>query len=599
MTRVFSGSASFALWLILGVGMGVAQPQHAISMYGDPALPPDFVSLPQANPNAPEGGTLVLGERGGFDSMNPYILKGRAPWAVRAHTIETLLGRNYDEPFALYGLLAESVEVPEDRSWVEFVIREQARFSSGDLVTVDDVIWSFETLGTLGHPRYAAAWLNIADITQTGPRAVKITFKETDLEAPLLMGLRPILRKADWDGRAFDVSSLDVPTGSGPYIVEDFEPGRFITLKRDPDYWGNDIAFNQGMHNFDEIRYEYFTDGTALFEAFKRGDLSFYREFNAVKWAEAYDVPAVNDGRIVRAEIPHQRPTGLRGFVMNTRNPLFADHNARDAMITLFNYEFIAKTITGGNDPRITSYFSNSVLAASSEPASGKVADLLEPFAESLPSEVMDGYSLPKGNPDGRDRRAVRKALQLLGEEWSVQNGVLTHVNGQVFQFDVLLKSDQTEEQAIWNLYADALKQAGIRSNIVLVDDSQYTERLRTYDFDVTFNFRPASLSPGNEQKLYWGSEGRDVPGTRNYPGVALDAVDEMISKMVNATRKDDFRAAAKALDRLLSAGRFVIPIWHTPYSRVAHSSEITYPEYIPMYGDWSGFMPNTWHVKN
>ncbi|MEO1562775.1 MAG: extracellular solute-binding protein [Pseudomonadota bacterium] len=598
MTRVFRAAVFSLVTILLFGSVALATPQHAIAMYGEPALPPDFVSLPQANPNAPQGGGIVLGELGGFDSMNPYIRKGRAPRAVRAHTVETLMARNYDEPFTLYGLLAESIEVSQDRSWVEFTLHEEAEFSSGDPVTVEDVIWSFEILGTQGHLRYRTSWQNVASIAAVGDRTLRITFKEQDLEAPLIMGLRPVLRKADWDGREFDVSSLDVVTGSGPYVVEDFEPGRFINLRRNPDYWGNDLPFNRGLHNFETIRYEYFRDGAALFEAFKRGELSLYREPNAVTWEDSYDFPAIRDGRIVKATVPHQRPSGLRGFVMNTRKPLFDDWRVREAMIQLFNFDFISKTLTGGVDPRITSYFSKTVLAASSGPAEGMVAELLAPFGDHFRPGVMEGYSLPKGNAAGRDRRALRAALGLFEEAgWSIQSGVLSNGSGEPFKFEVLLKSDQTEEQAIWTLYADALKQAGIDADVTLVDDAQYTERMQTYDFDMTFSFRPASLSPGNEQTLYWGSESGAAPGSRNYPGVQSKAVDRMIEALLQAEDQAGFQAAAKALDRLLMAGRYVIPTWHTPYSRIAHSSEITYPDYIQVYGDWTGFLPDTWHL--
>ena len=598
MTRVF-WVALFMVGLVVAPSNSVfATPEHAISMYGEPALPPDFVSLRQANPEAPQGGLVVIGERGGFDSMNPYILKGRAPWPVRAHTVESLMGRNYDEPFTLYGLLAESIEVPEDRSWVEFTLREEARFSSGDPVTVEDVIWSFETLGRQGHPRYRASWQNVASIEAVGERSIRITFVNQDFEAPLIMALRPILRRADWDGRNFDESSLDLVTGSGPYIIDDFEPGRFVSLRKNTNYWGKDLPFNRGQHNFERIRYEYFNDSSTLFEAFKRGELSFYREPNAVVWDTAYDFPALRDGRLVKTTIPHQRPTGLRGFVLNSRSSVFETWQAREAMIQLFNFDFINRTLTGGTDPRITSYFSNSDLAAAPGAAEGKVAAFLAPFADHFNPGVLEGYSLPEGNATGRDRRALRTALSLFKEVgWTVQNGVLASEDGSVFTFDVVLKSDQTEAQAIWTLYSDALKQAGIVANVSIVDDAQYTERLNKFDYDVIYSFRPASLSPGNEQFLYWGSDAFDDRGSRNYAGVYSEAVDTMIEAMLAANSRDDFKAAAKALDRLLSAGRYVIPIWHSPYSRVAHSSEITFPETIPMYGDWSGFFPDIWHL--
>ncbi|MDZ4096974.1 MAG: extracellular solute-binding protein, partial [Paracoccaceae bacterium] len=281
-----------------------AQQRHGIAMYGDPALPPDFVSLPYANPEAPKGGRIVFGESGGFDSLNPFILKGQAPATISLYTVEALLGRSYDEPFTLYGLLAESVQTDPARSWVEFTLREAARFSDGTPVTVDDVLWSFETLGTKGNPRYAGAWAKIASARQTGPRSVRFSFNVEDRELPLILGLRPILKKAQWQDRDFTASTLEAPIGSGPYVVADFEPGRFVSLRKNPDWWGRDLPFNRGLHNLGEIRTEYFGDSGVVFEAFKAGEISTYREGNAAKWQSNYDFPAMRSGAMVKSEIP-------------------------------------------------------------------------------------------------------------------------------------------------------------------------------------------------------------------------------------------------------------------------------------------------------
>ncbi len=569
-------------------------------MYGDPALPPDFVHLPQVNPDAPKGGRIVFGEVGGFDSLNPYILRGRAPWSLGSLTVETLLGRNYDEPFALYGLLAESVETDEARSFVEFTLREEARFSDGSPVTVEDVMWSFEVLGTDGAPRYHTAWAKIATMEQTGPRSVRFTFTETDREMPLILGLRPVLQKAQWQGRDFTQSTLDAPIGSGPYVVDRFEPGRFITFRRNPDWWGADLPFNRGQHNFDEIRYDYFGDAGVAFEAFKAGDLSTWREVNAARWQSSYDFPAVQSGAVVMSEIEHQRPSGITGLVMNTRRDQFADWRVREALIQAFNFEFINNTLNGGVEPRITSYFSNSILGMGDGPAEGAERALLEPYADDLLPGALDGYTLPVTEGSENNRAGIRAATRLLEEAgWTVQGGVLRNDAGQPFEIEVLLAQGQAEVQAVVAIYAEALKRLGITLRTTTVEPAQHTERTNRYDFDMTWFTRSLSLSPGNEQYLYWGARGRDELGTRNLMGVASPAVDGMIDRLLNAESHEDFLAAARALDRVLTSGRYVIPTWYSDVSRIAHRRELKFPDRLPIYGDWLGFQPEVWWFED
>jgi peptide/nickel transport system substrate-binding protein len=316
-----------------------AEPMHGIAMYGEPALPADFAHLPYVNPEAPKGGEIVSAVIGTYDSLNPYILKGSVPWQLSALVTETLMGRSLDEPFTLYPLLAESVETAPDRSWVEFALNPNARFSNGDPVTVEDVIWSYETLGTQGHPRYATFWTKVESIEPVGVRGVRITFNTPDRELAMLAGIRPILQKSQWEGVDFaNADGLEmIPVTSGPYVVESFEPGRNVVLRRDPDYWGADLPFRRGTMNIDEVRIEFFGDETAAFEAFKTGDVTVWRETNPAKWATEYDFPLVQEGEVVLSEVPNQRPTGMTGLVMNARDPLFSDIRVRDAMIHAFN----------------------------------------------------------------------------------------------------------------------------------------------------------------------------------------------------------------------------------------------------------------------
>ena len=578
----------------------LSAPQHGLAMTGDLALKPDFTALPYVNPDAPKGGTIVLPESGSFDSLNPYILKGQAPWGIRVHVVETLLGQNFDEPFSLYGLLAETVETDDARSWVEFTLRPEAKFSNGDPVTVEDVIWSFETLGEKGHPRYLNSWRKVAGSEITGPRSVKFTFNTPDRELPLILGLRPVLRKADWEGRAFEDSGLTPITGSGPYKIAEFEAGRYITFRRNPDYWGADLPLNAGVNNLDVIKYDYYTDQSVIFEAFKAGALSAFREGNAQRWMDSYDFPAITSGLIVKSEIPHQRPTGMTGFVMNTRREMFKDIRVRDALIHAFNFEFINTALNGGTLPRITSYFANSSLSMTHGTADAAVSALLHPFADTLPADVLTGYNLPTSDGSNRNRGNLRKAAKLLEQAgWTVQDGVLKNAAGDPFFFEILLKNTATENESIMGIYVDTLKRLGIQASLKLIDPVQHRERLKDYDYDMVYFTRYMSLSPGNEQRLYWGRDGVTVPGTRNYMGMDSPAAEAMISTMLETQDVAEYNAAVRALDRVLTTGRYVIPIWYNPVSFLAHDARLRYPEAISLYGDWPGFLPDVWWSEN
>ncbi|WP_299843872.1 extracellular solute-binding protein [uncultured Roseovarius sp.] len=576
------------------------EPMHGIAMYGDPALPPDFVSLPYANPDAPKGGRVVTGNVGSFDSLNPFIVKGTPPWQLRYLTHETLMGRSYDEPFSLYGLLAESVETGPNREWVEFTLRPEARFSDGSPVTVEDVIWSYQTLGTKGHSRYRGAWNKIDRIEATGSRSVRISFNAPDRELALVAGLRPILKKAQWEGKEFGETRVeDIPIGTAPYLVENYEVGRSVVLRRNPDYWGKDLPLRRGTANFDEIRIEFYGDNTVLKEAFKGGAISYVREFNAEKWETQYDFPTIARGDIVKSEIPHQKPSGMTGFVMNTRRAPLDDIRVRDALIHAFNFEFINDTLTGGRQPRISSYFSNSELGMQPGPAEGRVHELLMPFMDSLPDDTINGYSLPQGDGSKRNRANIRKAMTLLNDAgWSVQDGVLKNDKGELLELTVLLQQDGLIQQAtaIMDIYARALERLGIKLTIDSTDKAQYAEREAQYDFDLTFFRRALSLSPGNEQLYYWGADIADQPGGRNLMGMKSDAAEAMIDAMLQSQTRADFIAATRALDRVLTSGRYVIPIHQYAVGRIAHKKELRYSENnLPIYGDGVHFLPDVW----
>ena len=582
--------------LILAIGPAAAEPSHGIAMYGTPALPADFAHLPYSEPDAPKGGRIVLGNTGGFDSLNPYIRKGTVPWQLRFFTHDTLMGRSWDEPFTLYGLLAESIETPEDRSWVEFTLREEARFSDGSPVTVEDVLWSYETLATEGHPRYHGLWSQIASAEQTGPLTVRFTFEGDNRELALLAGMRPILQKAQWEGRSIaDAGIADIPIGAGPYIVDSYEAGRRVTLKRDPDYWGADLPFRRGTHNFDEIVLDFYGDGTVLMEAFKAGDISAVREFNAEAWNSQYDFPAVERGDVLKTEILHAKPSGMTGFAMNTRRAPLDDWRVREALLLAFNFENINDTLTGGAQPRITSFYSGSDLAYRSGPATGRVAELLAPFADDLLPGTLDGYALPVSDGTQRNRRNIRTALKLLTEAgFETVDGVMTGPDGPL-TLTLLLDKNRREDQAIADIYAQSLERLGIALEVDRVDNAQFVERSATFDYDLVYYRRALSLSPGNEQRFYFGSETATQEGSRNLPGIASPAADAMIDAMLQADAQDEFTAAVRALDRVLTAGRYVIPFAAFDRDRIAHVREMKRPAAIPIYGDGPEYMPQHW----
>tara|TARA_R110000850_G_scaffold2316_3_gene11399 strand:- start:2538 stop:4421 length:1884 start_codon:yes stop_codon:yes gene_type:complete len=600
----FCGGVILATMAGLGIAFPVVADGHGIALYGEPALPSDYTNLPQANPDAPTGGTFVDGQVGSFDSLNPHILQGNTPWQLRFLAYESLMGRAYDEPFTLYGLLAERVEVNDEQTQITFTLNPAAEFSDGTPVTQDDVIWSWNILGQAGaNGRYRSAFSKVESVEKVGDRGIRFTIGAPDRELLMTLGLRPIMQSAQYadDESAFFRSGLNnIPITTAPYVITDFDPGRFVELSRNEDYWGDDLPFRRGTNVIDTIRMEFFGDATAHFEAFKAGELSTMRETNAAKWARDYDFPAVRSGDIVLSEIPHQRPSGMTGFAMNTRRDLFDDWRVRQAMIEVFNFDYINNVINGGTQPRITSYYSNSPLGMEPGPAQGAVADLLEPFADNLLPGTIEGYNLPETDGRASNRKGLRAASRLLEDAgYTVENGVLTGPNGPV-TFDILVQTGSSEVQSIADIYIESLKGLGIDARAVAIDSAQFTDRVTNYDFDMVWYQWGLSLSPGNEQLAYWGPDGVTAPGSRNVMGADDPAISEMIDAMLNADSQEGYVAAIRALDRVLTAGRYVVPIWHNPVSWIAHDKALTYPaDRLPIYGDWIGFQPDVWWFEN
>jgi peptide/nickel transport system substrate-binding protein len=597
-TAARAGLMAAALALAPGA---LAAQQHGIALYGEPALPADFTHLPHANPDAPKGGAFSDGQVGSFDSLNPHIQQGRVPWQLRFLAYESLMGRSFGEPFTLYGVLAESVEVSDDATQVTYVLNPEARFSDGTPVTPEDVIWSFDILGQEGaHGRYRTAFSKVTELERVGERGVRFTIDAPDRELLMILGMRPVMKAAQWedDPDAFFRSGLDtIPITSAPYVITDFDAGRFVELTRDEDYWGADLPFRRGTNNVDTIRMEFFGDATAHFEAFKAGELSTMRETNAAAWARDYDFPAVRDGRVTLSEVPHQRPTGMTGLVMNTRAAPFDDWRVRQAMIEAFNFEQINGVINGGAQPRITSYFANSPLGMREGAAEGRVAELLAPFEDALLPGTLEGYAFPETDGQGANRAGLRRATALLEEAGYVtgDDGRLRGEDGPV-AFEILVQTGSAEVSSVVDIYVEALRRLGIDVDVSAVDDAQFRERRDAYEFDMIWYRWGLSLSPGNEQLAYWGPDGVETPGTRNLMGADHPAIPAMIDAMLTAPTQDDYVAAVRALDRVLTAGRYVVPIWHNPVSWIAHDSRLRYPsETLPIYGDWIGFQPDLW----
>ena len=565
---------------------------HGISMHGTAALTKSFAHLPYANPTAPKGGVIAYGEMGGFDSLNPYIVKGRFAWGVRAHVYETLMARNWDESFSLYGLIAESIRTPDDRTWVEFKIRTEAKFSDNTPITAHDVLFSMETLRDHGKPYYAGFMSKITKAEVIDDHLIRFDFEGSDRELPLLLGLIPVLPKHYWSDKEFSETTLDRVIGSGPYTVGDFEQGRTIRFERNKNYWGKDLPINQGLNNADTISYRYYRDNNARITAFKAGEFNQLNERDPARWEDTYN-DLIEAGTVQKEALKQQRPTGMQGLVFNTRKEIFEDIRVREALTLAFDFEWMNRTLFQGAYGRIESYFHNSPLGFKG-PLEGAEADLLAPFMDQLPTSAITGkLRQPKSDGKGRNRKNLRAATKLLKEAgWNITDGRLTHTNGQAFTFDIILGSSTFEK--VVNAYKQSLEKLGITVNVITVDSAQFTQRRQEYDYDMMINRWWLSLSPGNEQTFYWGSDGRETIGTRNYMGMNDPAADAMIKALLAAKTAEDFKVAVNALDRVLTNGRYVIPFWFLPTDRIVWHSNLNKPEKTSLYG----YQPPVWWVE-
>jgi microcin C transport system substrate-binding protein len=595
MRRRISALLALAAALLLACGTGSAEETtgYAAALHGQPKYGPGFEHFEYVDPDAPKGGDVRLAAIGTFDNLNPFILKG-ASAAGLGGLFDTLTYQSDDEPFTVYGLVAERIEFPQDRSWVEFTLRPEARFHDGSPITVEDVIFTFEILKQKGHPRYRLYYANVVKAERTGERKVRFTFDTKDnRELPLIVGQMPILSKAYWSGRNFEETTLEAPLGSGPYTVESVDPGRSITYRRVKDYWAADLPVNRGRDNFDTIRYDYYRDTTVALEAFKAGEYDFRLENVSKQWATGYAGPGLKNGLIVKEEIPHELPTGMQGFVFNTRREIFKDPRVRWALAYAFDFEWTNRNLFYGAYTRTASYFSNSELASRGLPSPEELA-ILEPYRGRVPEEVFtQAYRPPSTDGSGNIRGNLRKALALLkAAGWSIKDKRLVNEKtGQPMRFEMLLVDPAFERIVL--PFKHNLERLGIDMRVRTVDSAQYENRVEQFDFDMIVASFPQSLSPGNEQRNYWSSAAANTPGSRNLAGIEDPVVDELVALVIDAPDRQSLIYRTRALDRVLLWGHYVIPHWHIRVFRVAYWDKFDRPRISPKYD--LGF--DTWWV--
>lgn len=562
------------------------QSSHGMAMHGNLKYQDDFKNFDYVNPDAPKGGAVKLNAIGTFDSFNGFIIKGN-PATGLGFLYESLMTSAADEAFSQYGQLAEKITVPKDRSWAEFLIRKQARWQDGKPVTPEDVIWTYNTLTTKGSPFFRFYYAGVKNVVKVGERSVRFNFKAGDnRELPLIVGEMTILPKHYWADKEFDKTTLTPPLGSGPYTIDKFESGRFITFKRDKNWWGQSLPVNVGRYNIDSIRFDYYRDTTVALEAFKAGEYDYRAESSSKNWATAYDLPNVKKGYIKTVEIQHNRSSGMQGFVYNTRRNIFKDRRVRQALAYAFDFEWSNKNLFYSQYTRTRSYFDNSELAATGLPNADELK-LLEPWRGQIPGEVFSkSYMPPKTDGSGIIRSNLRKASKILRSAgWVIKDGKrINEKTGQALDFEVLLVSPLFERIAL--PMAENLKKLGITLRVRTVDASQYRRRLDTYDYDMIVSSYGQSLSPGNEQRNYWGSGSADIEGGRNFIGIKDKAIDAMIEKIISAKTRTKLITATKAMDRILQWNYFVIPNWHIPYDRLAYWNKFGRPKTTPSRGN-------------
>ena len=574
----------------------LAEPKPAIALHGTPSLEAGFLHHAYVNPEAPKGGRIVLGQPGSFDSLNPLIVKGVAAAGLREFQLESLMARGLDEPFTLYGLIAETIDVAADKTSVTFELNPKAAFSDRNPVTADDVIFSFELLKTKGRPNHRTYFSKVSVAEKLAERRVRFTFQDaTDRELPLILGLMPVFAKHATNAETFDQTAMTPLVGSGPYTVSRIDAGRSLSYTRDKDYWGRDLPVAKGRFNFDEIRFDYYREGSVMLEAFKSGGIDLRLEEDPANWASQYDFAAVRDGRIAKKEFEIALPAGMTALVFNTRKDQFKNPLVRRALINLFDFEWINRTLYYGLQKRTDSYFVRSYLAASGIPADARERELLAKFPDAVRPDILDGkFALAKSDGSGQNRDNQKAAFELLKQAgYRLERGQLIDAaSGKPFGFEILAQN--RSQEALLLSFTRSLEPLGIAALVRMVDSAQYQARLNDYDYDMIQTTWTSSLSPGNEQLFRWSETTASTPGSFNFAGVKNPAADAMIEAMLAAEDKESFVSAVRALDRVLLSGDYVIPMFHVPKQWVAHWTRLKHPAKTPVFG----YAVDTWWIE-
>jgi len=600
-------SNKFLILSILGIllispGVTQAEKMHGLAMHGVPKYDKNFTHLSYVNPSAPKGGTLRFGSYGSFDNLNRVAFKGSKASGL-GYINDTLMRRVWDEAFTLYGLIAEYIEMPEDRSSITFFINPDARFHDGSTITRDDVLFSLHTFQTKGTPNQKKTYGKVVETQMIGDNGIKMIFIDNeDKELPLIVaGFLPIIPKKYYEAIDVTKTFLDIPLGSGPYAIAEVDPGRKIIYKRVENYWAKDLPVNKGLYNFDYLTYDYYKDSNVLLEAFKVGDYDYRREYNAQRWQTNYDFPAVDRGDVILHEMKNDRPTGMNALAMNSRREIFSNPRVREALSYAYDHEWINKVLYDNAYTRTDSYFDNSPLASSGLPSKEEL-ELLNPWKDQLSEEIFTKtYKPPISDGSGMPRDNLRVAKKILEEEgWKIENGKLMS-EGKEFVFEFLIVSPSVERLAL--AFQKTLETLGITMSVRTVDSSQYQARMLDYDFDMIKNSWRVSLSPGNEQQFYWGSDVGKKEGSKNYAGVDSPVVDLLIEKLIGAKTRDELTTTIHALDRVLLWGHYVIPLYHSAIDRIAYWDFLEYPDNIPLYGivieSWWANLEKQQQLKN